>query len=49
MSQDSLFRVPPSKSELDIIHDFFIRTVDHNAMSFKVTRKLYSKDVLISI
>lgn len=31
MSQDSLFRVPPSKPELEIIHDFFIRTVDHNS------------------
>ena len=39
MSQDSLFRVPPTSAELEIIHDFFIRTVDHKAMSFKARVK----------
>lgn len=39
MSQDSLFRVPPTVPEQQIIHDFFIRTVDHKAMSFKARIK----------
>lgn len=39
MSQDSLFKVPPSLDEQEIIHDFFIRTVDHKAMSFKARVK----------
>eukprot|EP00088_Acartia_fossae_P059422 TRINITY_DN7051_c0_g1_i1.p1 TRINITY_DN7051_c0_g1~~TRINITY_DN7051_c0_g1_i1.p1 ORF type:complete len:442 (-),score=92.43 TRINITY_DN7051_c0_g1_i1:220-1515(-) len=39
MSQDSLFRVPPTLHEQEIIHDFFIRTVDHKAMSFKARIK----------
>ena len=39
MSQDSLFRVPPTVTEQEIIHDFFIRTVDHKAMSFKARVK----------
>jgi hypothetical protein len=29
MSQDSLFNTPPSQEEQRIIHDFFIKTVDH--------------------
>jgi hypothetical protein len=29
MSQDSLFNIPPSQEEQRIIHDFFIKTVDH--------------------
>ncbi|XP_023335369.1 acyl-coenzyme A thioesterase 9, mitochondrial isoform X2 [Eurytemora carolleeae] len=39
MSQDSLFRVPPTVAEMEIIHDIFIRTVDHKAMSFKARVK----------
>merc|ERR1712142_494582 len=39
ISQDSLFKVPPSLPEQDIIHDFFINTVDHKAMSFKARVK----------
>jgi len=39
MSQDSLFRLPPSAAEQEIIHDFFIKTVDHKAMSFKARIK----------
>ena len=39
MSQDSLFRVPPTVAEQQIIHEFFIRTVDHKAMSFKARIK----------
>jgi acyl-coenzyme A thioesterase 9 len=39
MSQDSLFRIPPTVAEQKIIHEFFIRTVDHKAMSFKARIK----------
>lgn len=39
ISQDSLFKVPPSLPEQEIIHDFFINTVDHKAMSFKARVK----------
>lgn len=39
ISQDSLFKVPPAQDEQDIIHDFFINTVDHKAMSFKARIK----------
>jgi len=39
ISQDSLFKVPPTLEEQDIIHDFFINTVDHKAMSFKARVK----------
>ena len=39
ISQDSLFKVPPTLAEQDIIHDFFIKTVDHKAMSFKARIK----------
>ena len=38
MSQDSLFQSPPTNDEKEIIHDFFIRTVNHKARSFKVRR-----------
>jgi len=39
ISQDSLFKVPPNQDEQEIIHDFFINTVDHKAMSFKARVK----------
>ena len=39
MSQDSLFRVPPNVAEQAIIHEFFIQTVDHKALSFKARVK----------
>jgi len=39
ISQDSLFKVPPAQEEQEIIHDFFINTVDHKAMSFKARIK----------
>ena len=39
ISQDSLFKVPPAQDEQEIIHDFFINTVDHKAMSFKARIK----------
>jgi len=39
MSQDSLFLLPPAQEEQDIIHDFFIRTVNHKARSFKARIK----------
>jgi len=39
LSQDSLFKVPPSLEEQEIIHNFFINTVDHKAMSFKARVK----------
>jgi len=39
ISQDSLFKIPPSLPEQEIIHDFFINTVDHKAMSFKARIK----------
>ena len=34
-AKDSLFKHPPSEHEKEIIHDFFIQTVDHSALSFK--------------
>ena len=34
-AKDSLFKHPPSEHEKEIIHDFFIQTVDHGALSFK--------------
>jgi acyl-coenzyme A thioesterase 9 len=39
ISQDSLFKVPPTEEELGIIHDFFLNTIDHKAMSFKARVK----------
>ena len=36
MKNLSLFSHPPSEEEKNLIHDFFIKTVDHKAMSFKV-------------
>ena len=39
ISQDSLFKVPPNLEEQDIIHDFFLNTIDHKAMSFKARVK----------
>ena len=35
-AKDSLFKHPPSEHEKMLIHDFFIQTVDHSALSFKV-------------
>jgi len=35
MKNLSLFSHPPSEEEKNLIHDFFIKTVDHKAMSFK--------------
>jgi acyl-coenzyme A thioesterase 9 len=35
MKNISLFSHPPSEDEKTLIHDFFIKTVDHKAMSFK--------------
>ncbi len=34
-STESLFKHPPSEEEKALIHDFFIQTVDHKALSFK--------------
>ncbi len=34
-STESLFKHPPTEEEKALIHDFFIRTVDHKALSFK--------------
>lgn len=39
ISQDSLFKIPPKQDEQEIIHEFFINTVDHKAMSFKARIK----------
>ena len=36
---ESLFKHPPSEEEKQIIHDFFIKTVDHKALSFKARVK----------
>ena len=36
---DSLFKNPPSEWEKRLIHDFFIQTVDHKALSFKARVK----------
>jgi len=38
-AKDSLFQSPPSEEEKAIIHDFFIRTVDHTAKTFKARVK----------
>ena len=38
-AKDSLFRHPPSEHEKMLIHDFFIQTVDHSALSFKARIK----------
>ena len=38
-SKDSLFKHPPSEHEKMLIHDFFIKTVDHSALSFKARIK----------
>jgi len=35
LANESLFKYPPSEEEKAIIHDFFIKTVDHKALSFK--------------
>jgi len=38
-AKDSLFRNPPTENEKMLIHDFFIKTVDHAALSFKARVK----------
>ena len=37
--KDSLFQNPPSEEEKNIIHEFFIKTVDHEARTFKARVK----------
>jgi len=39
ISQDSLFKNIPAETEQELIHDFFMKTVDHKAMSFKARIK----------
>jgi len=39
MAHDSLFKVPPNEDEQKLIHNFFINTVNHKAMSFKARIK----------
>lgn len=39
MTTESLFKNPPSEQEKRLIHDFFISTVDHKALSFKARVK----------
>jgi len=39
LSQDSLFKNIPFEGEQELIHDFFMKTVDHKAMSFKARIK----------
>lgn len=38
-AKDSLFKHPPSEHEKMLIHDFFMQTVDHSALSFKARIK----------
>ena len=38
-AKDSLFRNPPTENEKMLIHDFFIKTVDYAALSFKARVK----------
>ena len=38
-AKDSLFKNAPSEHEKVLIHDFFIQTVDHSALSFKARIK----------
>merc|ERR1712080_696504 len=39
MNADSLFNVPPTEEEQDLIHNLFITTVDHRGFSFKARVK----------
>jgi len=39
MKNESLFSHPPTEDEKSLIHDFFIKTVDHKQMSFKARIK----------
>jgi len=39
LKNESLFSGPPTEEEKKLIHDFFIKTVDHKAMSFKARIK----------
>jgi len=34
-AKESLFKNSPSDEEREIIHNFFIKTVDHKALNFK--------------
>ena len=36
---DTLFKQIPHEGEQELIHDFFMKTVDHKAMSFKARIK----------
>jgi acyl-coenzyme A thioesterase 9 len=38
-AKDSLFKNPPTEHEKILIHDFFMKTVDHTALSFKARIK----------
>ena len=38
-AKDTLFKNPPTEHEKMLIHDFFIQTVDHSALSFKARVK----------
>ena len=39
ISMDTLFKHIPHEGEQELIHDFFMKTVDHKAMSFKARIK----------
>ena len=39
IATDSLFKNPPSEEEKSLVHEFFIQTVDHSALSFKARCK----------
>ena len=39
ISMDTLFKHIPYEGEQELIHDFFMKTVDHKAMSFKARIK----------
>ena len=39
ISQETLFKQIPQESEQELIHDFFMKTVDHKQMSFKARIK----------
>ena len=35
ISQETLFKQIPNEDEQELVHDFFMKTVDHKQMSFK--------------
>ena len=35
ISQETLFKAIPGEEEQELVHDFFMKTVDHKQMSFK--------------